>query len=781
MFFNETIKCDPLTAVDVTQVTLVNETSKTHFSLSNTTHVVVQNETFVNVTLTEAQRVIAIAMSGTPGGDMNAITITLNPGGFRDMGLNLNFFQQNIYVNEVPDTIAPIVTNATMQFSGGVLVVRATEFIDSTPVSRINLSKIILVDNTGDGNVPMTGANVVSKDDYTIEIDMSESQRVAALRISSATGGDGTQLQLDALPGAFKDVAGNDNVGAYGFLVNEIEDVIRPTIDKVSLLNYSDGKVVISASETIDGTPSAHVDLSLMWLARETTFVVSYNSTSGEHNYSYTGDPNRVSLVGANVTSKDETSVTIHLTVHQRAQLQYWSGTPGGDGSPVVLDALDRALRDMSNLSSIARTNLSVNEIADTVPPTITSVTIDIGTGHLMLQFDEYILASTLNPSLFRVSESTGSVGADTSNFSSSQLLTGDGLEATLKISEGERVNAFYMSEDWDNISAVFVAELAAVKDLGLVNVQFADGIAVHEIPDRFEPLLQSASIDYATGFLTLIFNETVDVTPQNVVNLSRVGVVDTTRDTIGILDGAGVVTNDGTSITIQLTESQRVQAIQTGKKVEMDMDLVTPGIQAVNDGGRFVGPGGDSAANVFDLYQGALKDISMNEATERLNFPLAETPDMTKPTILEIELFFGVGEILFKFDETIDMTPASDFFMASDLFGFFVKGNPGSDFSFILTEAEIADEDALNITFKLTEADRIKILKGSNMPGGRGKPVEFAIVDQAFYDMAHRPFEADVNIPIIEHPDDIPPVLDLLYWTWVYQYSRCRHQNLWT
>ena len=33
-------------------------------------------------------------------------------------------------------------------------------------------------------------------------------------------------------PVLFKDVAGNDNVGAYGFLVNEIEDVIRPTIDK---------------------------------------------------------------------------------------------------------------------------------------------------------------------------------------------------------------------------------------------------------------------------------------------------------------------------------------------------------------------------------------------------------------------------------------------------------------------------------------------------------------------------------------------------------------------
>ena len=72
-----------------------------------------------------------------------------------------------------------------------------------------------------------------------------------------------------------------------------------------------------------------------------------------------------------------------------------------------------------------------------------------------------------------------------------------------------------------------------------------------------------------------------------------------------------------------------------------------------------------------------------MNEATERLNF-LLQKPDMTKPTILEIELFFGVGEILFKFDETIDMTLASVSLWPRICLDF-VKGNPGSDFSLYL------------------------------------------------------------------------------------------------
>jgi hypothetical protein len=286
----------------------------------------------------------------------------------------------------------------------------------------------------------------------------------------------------------------------------------------------------------------------------------------------------------------------------------------------------DCAVRDMSNLSSVAKTNLTVTEYDDITPPTITDVSIDIGTGYLTIVFDEFIKSSTFNVALFRVSEAAGSVGENTSNFSASTLLTGDGLSARFKISEQERVNAFYMSNDWDGVNMVFVVEIGAVKDLGLVDIQFEDGIAVSEIPDRFEPLLQIASIDYATGILQLTFNETVDVTPQPVVIQSRIGIVDGSGASVGILSGATVYQSDGTIITIKLTEEQRVQAIQTGLR-QIPQDVVN------NDQYfefRFVGPGGDDAANVFDFYQGAIKDISLNDATEQLGFTLSETPSNT-------------------------------------------------------------------------------------------------------------------------------------------------------
>ena len=65
--------------MDITKLNIVDDGSSGSL-LVNTTAVIVQNETFVNITLTEAQRVVAIAMSATPGGDSQAITLTLNAG-----------------------------------------------------------------------------------------------------------------------------------------------------------------------------------------------------------------------------------------------------------------------------------------------------------------------------------------------------------------------------------------------------------------------------------------------------------------------------------------------------------------------------------------------------------------------------------------------------------------------------------------------------------------------------------------------------------------------------
>merc|ERR1711977_694192 len=59
-----------------------------------------------------------------------------------------------------------------------------------------------------------------------------------------------------------------------------------------------------------------------------------------------------------------------------------------------------------------------------------------------------------------------------------------------------------------------------------------------------------------------------------------------------------------------------------------------------------------------------------------------------------------------------------------------------------------------------LSEADRIALLRGSNMPGGRNSPVKFAIPSRVFFDMAHMPNSQDDNIPIVEHPDDISPTV---------------------
>ena len=68
-------------------------------------------------------------------------------------------------------------------------------------------------------------------------------------------------------------------------------------------------------------------------------------------------------------------------------------------------------------------------------------------------------------------------------------------------------------------------------------------------------------------------------------------------------MSGATVYQSDGTTITIKLSEEQRVQAIQTG--LEQIPDSVRN--QDQYNSNRFVGPGGDDAANVFDFLLKAL------------------------------------------------------------------------------------------------------------------------------------------------------------------------------
>ena len=73
-----------------------------------------------------------------------------------------------------------------------------------------------------------------------------------------------------------------------------------------------------------------------------------------------------------------------------RNVVQRFAGTPGGDGSPSVLDIQSNAIFDLAS-NDLAEQVFSIVEIPDTVPPVLESATINYTNGEMELRFSETV------------------------------------------------------------------------------------------------------------------------------------------------------------------------------------------------------------------------------------------------------------------------------------------------------------------------------------------------------------------------------------------------------
>ena len=134
--------------------------------------------------------------------------------------------------------------------------------------------------------------------------------------------------------------------------------------------------------------------------------------------------------------------VTIKLTEQQRVAGIAISGTPGGDGKAIVLDADQNAFIDIAQNGIALTRNIAVAESKDFRHPNITSAKILLGTGQLILSADETIdvsPAELVNLSLLHIENVTGD--AEISLFDS-RVIEGDGTVFTINLTESQRVRA---------------------------------------------------------------------------------------------------------------------------------------------------------------------------------------------------------------------------------------------------------------------------------------------------------------------------------------------------
>jgi hypothetical protein len=391
---------DVSNVANTVQTSSVTVTAKTGVVFDTATNLIIGSTSVLQPTL--------VGASGVDG----PMHLKFDADALTDIGFNTNPSQVFTSITENPDLDPPRVVNATLHLSTGILNIEFDEFIDKTPVALVDLSQIDLADTTGGNHVPLDGSGIggttsvivsttgrdgasVIGDGFVVRIQLDEHQRIAALLLSETEGGDGTPLRLDVGAGAVRDIAQNSVSATLDFPVVSIRDLIPPTLINATF-DYSNGNLVLTADEYLDYNDATYnkVILSRMWLSNAGKLT---SIGGGEYSVN-PEDGNAVNLDGASVSSvADLPSITITLLESQRAKLQRMSGTPGGDGTPIVLDILKESLFDMSNLTMPTTAQFSVLEFPDVVPPVVSSVAVHVGTGVIGIQMSEHIKTASVD------------------------------------------------------------------------------------------------------------------------------------------------------------------------------------------------------------------------------------------------------------------------------------------------------------------------------------------------------------------------------------------------
>jgi hypothetical protein len=184
---------------------LGDQTNDKTIALTGSTVRLSDNET-MTITLTESQRVRAVKLSGTTGGDDSSIVLDVLAGALRDMATNLNNQLLNLQVIEYNDTIKPIITGAKIDLNDNAkLVFYFSETVDLLSQAKVDLNKLFLSNVTGEETVSLS-ASTITTEEYalSITVHLVESARVKAIENSNTPGGDNTGLLLFVKDGCLK-------------------------------------------------------------------------------------------------------------------------------------------------------------------------------------------------------------------------------------------------------------------------------------------------------------------------------------------------------------------------------------------------------------------------------------------------------------------------------------------------------------------------------------------------------------------------------------------------
>lgn len=704
-----------INGIDATKFHINDATGTDNVNLTNAerTSINQANKT-ITFTLTEANRLAALALSGVTGGNGGAVVLDVDAAGVTDAATNTNNIDDNNAVTETADTVAPSVASAVIDYNTGILVVTLTEGVANT--AAVDGTKFHINNISGTDLINLTNGEVTSVNTgaRTVTFTLTEVHRIAAIAISGTTGGDGGAVKLDVDAGGLTDPRSNSNAADIDNTTpTETADTTKPTVTSATL-DYGTGILVVTLSEglkDINGLNGALFHL---------------NDATGTDN---------VTLSNAERTSVDQANKTATFTLSNANRLAALalSGVAGGNGGAVVLDVDAAGVTDAATNTNNIDDNNAVTEAADTTAPTILSATINYGTGVMVVTLSEGVAnTAAVDGTKFHINNTTGTDLITLSAGEVTSVNTG-AATVTFTLTEVHRIAAIAISgtAGGDGGAAKLDADIGALTDpQANSNAAAIDNTTLTETADSVVPTVASATLNYGTGVLVVTLSE---------------GVKD-----INALDGTKFHLNDATGTdNVTLSNAERTSIDQATKTVTFTLTEANRGAALLLSGTT----GGNGGAVVLDVDAAGVTDAANNTNAIDDNNAVTESADVVAPTVTSATLNYGTGVLVVTFSEGIPLASV-------DATKFHINNTTGTDVVTLSAgEKTSANTGARTVTFTLTEANRLAALAISGVTGGDGGAVVLDVDASGIADIAGNALAAnDDNNTVTESPDTVAP-----------------------
>ena len=225
----------------------------------------------VTIRLTEDERVLAIRMSNTSGGDGHPPLLNIPSGSLFDIARNPNLAALDLHMAETPDTIAPTITLLGLNYKNRVLTFFMSEVVSASSFDFTGMTFTDIyggdsanVPNSGGdpslvhAPVPMQTPTVQTFDNIEFNITLTGTQIIEIIEIAELAGKSSLFVQYPVritIPQGFiRDIAGNA-VPAYNML--EVKGKIRIFSASALSLRTTGARLTIDSRET-DTRPMPH-------------------------------------------------------------------------------------------------------------------------------------------------------------------------------------------------------------------------------------------------------------------------------------------------------------------------------------------------------------------------------------------------------------------------------------------------------------------------------------------------------------------------------------------